>query len=111
MKVRMRFIIIEYTIQSIVCEASCHPVTWSLGHLGTWALGHSITQSLSHLVTWSLGHLVTQSLGHSVTQSPSHFVTIFNITTYGLTYNIRIYRSALQTIANHNNYLTNLPCC
>ena len=27
-------------IRSIVCEASCHPVTWSLGHLVTQSLGH-----------------------------------------------------------------------
>ena len=24
--------VFKYTIRSIVCEASCHPVTWSLGH-------------------------------------------------------------------------------
>ena len=60
---------IKYTIRSIVCEAFCHSVTWSLGH--------SVTQSLSHSVTWSLGHLVNQSLGHSVTRSLSHSVTRF----------------------------------
>ena len=60
---------IKYAIRSIVCEASCHPVTRSLGHL----------------VTRSLGHSVTQALGHSVTCSLSHSVTIFNITTNGPT--------------------------
>ena len=49
----------KYTIRSIVCEASCHSVTRSLGH--------SVTRSLGHLVTRSLGHSVTRSLGHSVT--------------------------------------------
>ena len=39
----------KYTIRSIVCEASCHPVTQSL------SLGHSVTQSLCHLVTQSFG--------------------------------------------------------
>ena len=33
----------KYTIQSVVCEASCHPVIQSLGH--------SVTRSLVHLVT------------------------------------------------------------
>ena len=61
----------KYTIRSIVCEASCHPVTWSLGHLVTWSLGHSVTRSLGHSVTRSLGHSVTWSFGHlhSVTRS------------------------------------------
>ena len=52
----------KYTIRSIVCEASCHSFTRSLGH--------SVTQSLGHLVTWSLGHLVTRSLGHLSTCHP-----------------------------------------
>ena len=99
----------KYTIRSIVCEASCHPVTqsldhsviqspgqWSLSHLITWSLSCLVTWSLGHLVTWSLGHLITfghsviwslgplvpWSLGHSVSQSLGHSVTIFNITTY-----------------------------
>ena len=38
----------KYTIRSIVCEASCHPVTKSFS---------SVTRALGHLVTWSLGHL------------------------------------------------------
>ena len=52
---------IKYTIRSIVCEASCHLVTRSLGHSVTWSLCHLVTLSLGHLVTWSrsLGHLVT----------------------------------------------------
>ena len=54
----------KYTIQSIICEASCHPVTQSLGHL--------IIQSFGHLVTRSLGHLITQSLSHSIAQSLDH---------------------------------------
>ena len=87
---------IKYTIRSIVCEASCHPVTqslvtqsfsfsviqspghlvtWSLGHLVTWSLGHSVTWLLGYLVTRSLGHSVTWSLGHSVNQSLGHLVT------------------------------------
>ena len=71
---------IKYTIRSIVCEASCHSVTWSLGHLVTW--------SLSHSVTWSLSHLVTSSSIDS-----ESFVQYY----YGLTNNIRIYRYASQT--------------
>ena len=64
----------KYTIRSIICKASCHPVPRSLGHLVTRSLGHLVTRSLDHLVTlslshWSLHHSVTQSLGHSVTQS------------------------------------------
>ena len=47
---------IKYTIRSIVCEASSHPIL-SFSHSVTWSLGHSVTQS------------VTQSLGHSVNQS------------------------------------------
>ena len=34
----------KYTIRSIVCEAFCHSVTWSLGHSFTWSLGHLVTQ-------------------------------------------------------------------
>ena len=45
---------LECTIRSIVCEASCHPVTRSLGHLVTWSLGHFVTLSLGHLVTCSV---------------------------------------------------------
>ena len=30
----------KYTIRSIVCEASCHSVTWSLGHLVTQSYDH-----------------------------------------------------------------------
>ena len=66
---------LTYTIRSIVCEASCHPVTWSLGHLVNRSLGHLVTLSISHSVTWSLGHSVTRSLGHSVTWSLGHSVT------------------------------------
>ena len=54
----------KYTIRSIVCEASCHPVTQSFSHLIIQSFGHSVTWSLGHLVTWSLGHLVTWLLGH-----------------------------------------------
>ena len=36
----------KYTIRSIVCEASCHSVTRSLGHSVTRSLGHSVTLSL-----------------------------------------------------------------
>ena len=43
----------KYTIRSIVCEASCHSVTWSFDLLVTWSLGHSVTRSLGHSVTWS----------------------------------------------------------
>ena len=39
----------KYTIQSIVCEASCHPII-------QFALGHSVTWSLNHLITLSLCH-------------------------------------------------------
>ena len=67
----------QYTIRSIVCEASCHLVTWSLRH--------SVTKSLGHSVTLSLGHLVT------------HFNLSTNWLTNELTHNIRIYRSASQT--------------
>ena len=91
--------ITKFTIRTIVCEASwhpvsCHPVIWSLGHLVTRSLGHSVIRSLGHLVTWSLGHLVTQSLvtsslGHLVTrslcllvtQSIGHYSFIFNVAT------------------------------
>ena len=75
----------KYTIRSIDCEASCHPVTRSLGH--------SVTLSLYHLVTWSLGHLVTWS-------HPSHHVFTFStsLQTDKWTNNIRVCRSALQTI-------------
>merc|ERR1712155_206667 len=41
---------LKYTFRSIVCEASCHPVTRSLCHLVTRSLGHSVTWSLSHRV-------------------------------------------------------------
>ena len=50
----------KYTIRSIVCETSSHPVNQSFDHL---VIGHSV----SHLVTWSLGHSVIQTLGQSVT--------------------------------------------
>ena len=77
----------KYTIRSIVCEASCHPVTQSFGHLIIQSFGHSFTQSLGHLVTWvtrslgqsvtqSLGHLLTWSLGHLVTRSLGHYVIL-----------------------------------
>ena len=33
---------IKYTIRSIVCEASCHLVTRSLGQSVRWSLGHSV---------------------------------------------------------------------
>ena len=61
--------ILKYTIRSIVCEASCHPVTQSFGHFIIQSFGHLITQSLGHSLTWSLGHPVTWSFGHSVTLS------------------------------------------
>ena len=48
----------KYTIRLIVCQASCHLVTWSLCH--------SVTRSHGHSVTRSLGHSVTRSLSHSV---------------------------------------------
>ena len=39
----------KYTIQSIVCEDSCHPIIqFALGHSITWSLCHSVTKSLSH---------------------------------------------------------------
>ena len=53
---------IKYTIRSIVCEAFCHLVIWSLGHLVILSLGHSVTQqSPSYSVTQSLSHWVTWS--------------------------------------------------
>ena len=79
----------KYTIRSIVCEASCHSVTQSLGHLVPLSLGHSVTRSL--------GPSVTRSLGNSVTRSISHTVTIFNIAN-GLTHNIRTYWYASQMV-------------
>ena len=54
----------KYTIRSIVCEAFCQSVTWSLGHLVTRSLGHLVTGSLCHSVSRSLGHYVTRALGH-----------------------------------------------
>ena len=75
----------KYTIRSIVCKASCHSVTRSLGH--------PVTRSLGLLVTWS---------------HPSNHVFIFfdmaktDKQTNGQidkrTNNIRVYRFALQTI-------------
>ena len=64
----------KYTKQSIVCEASCHPVTQSFGHLISQSFGHMVARSLGHLVTQSFSHVVTRSLGHSdiVTQSLGH---------------------------------------
>ena len=83
----------KYTIRSIVCEASCHPIIQSLGHsvtrslshLVTVSLGHWVIRSLGHSVSWSLGllvtcslvHLVTRSLGHLVTQSLCYSVILF----------------------------------
>ena len=62
--------ICKYTIRSIVCEASCHSVTRSLGHSVTWSLCHSVSTMLTDWLTnW-------------------------------LTYNIRTYRSASQTNNN-----------
>ena len=52
----------KYTIRSIVCEASCHAVSLSFGHL--------MIQSLGHLVTRSHGRMVT-----------SHYSSIFNVAT------------------------------
>ena len=40
--------ITKYTIRSIVCEASCHSVTWSLGH--------SVTRSYDHYFQHANGH-------------------------------------------------------
>ena len=72
----------KYTIWSIVCEASRHPVSHP-GYLGY--LGH-----LAHLgQSGRSGHL--GHLGHSVN------IDYFNITTYGWTKNIRTTRSASQT--------------
>ena len=34
--------IYKYTIRSIVCEASCHPVTQSFGHLIIQSFSHSV---------------------------------------------------------------------
>ena len=84
----------KYTIRSIVCETSCHPVTQSFGHVIIWPLGHSVTQSLGHSVTQPLGYLVTQSLFYSTL-----------LWTDSQTDNIRIYRSASQT--NNKQYLSN----
>ena len=67
----------KYTIWSIVCEASCHLVTMSLGHSVIWSLGHLVTWSLSDSVTWSLISTL--------------------LLTNKLTHNIRTYRSASQT--------------
>ena len=72
------------SIRSIVCEASRHAVTlslghlvtWSLGHLVTWSLGHLVTRSLRHSVTWSLSPSVPQSLGPSVTWSLGYSITL-----------------------------------
>ena len=90
----------KYTIRSIVCKASCHLVTWSLGHL--------VTRSLGHSVAWSLGHSVIRSLGYLVT----HMITIFNMAidelTDWLTNNIRTFRSALQTTRRHGPNVTRL---
>ena len=61
----------KYTIRSIVCKASCHSVTRSLGHL--------VTRSLDHLVTWSPSHSVTRSLGHLVTWSLGHILVIMSL--------------------------------
>ena len=103
---RSDMILKAYTIRSIVCKASCQPVTWSLGHLVTWSLGHLVTRSLGHVVTRSTrspGHPVIRSLGHSVTLSLGHSViqslgnSIFNMATDELTDNIRTYRCASQT--------------
>ena len=60
-----RLIVFLSTKRSIVCKASCHPVTQSFGHLIIQSLGHSVTWSLGHLLTWSLGHLLTRSLGQT----------------------------------------------
>ena len=69
---------LEYTIRSIVCEASCHLVTQSFSLLIIWSFSHSVIQSLGHSVTWSLGHFVTLPLCHYF----QHW--------HGLTHNIRI---------------------
>ena len=80
-----RWIYWKYTIRSIVCEASCHPVTQSFGHSVTWSLGHLVTRSLSHSVTWTLCRLVTRSLGHSVTRSLGHYFQHYDERTNGRT--------------------------
>ena len=106
----------KYTIQSIVCEASCHSIIQSIHHLVTLSLSHlviqSLTWSLSHLVTsstWSLGHLVTWSLGHLVTLvtwSLGHSVIQSTLLrTHRHTHNIRMYRSASQTNTEKAKYL------
>ena len=59
----------KYTIQSIVCKASCHSVTQSFGHSVTRLLGHSVTQSLSYYVTMSFCHSVSTILHNWLTNT------------------------------------------
>ena len=77
----------KYTIWSIVCEASCLPVIWSC----------------SHPVLLSSGHQVILSSGHPIIMSFQHVHWLTN------THEIRIYRSAWQTINNviNNNNISN----
>ena len=92
---------VKYTIWSIICEASCHPVL-SPSHVVIWSIGHSVTRSLGRLVTRSLGHSVTQSL-HPVILS-SILTSIFFDMCDGRTDNIRGYRSASQTNMRYQFY-------
>ena len=87
----------KYTIRSIVCEASCHDVNLSSGLLVNRSSGHQVTRSPGHQVVSSQ---VIMSSCHPVIQS---FVVIIifqhcYIRTGGRTDNIRVYRSASQTI-------------
>ena len=77
----------KYTIRSIVCEASCHPVIrpiWSSiqsSHLVICSSGHLVIWSFGYLVIWSFGHLVTRLLCHSVTWSFGHLDILSSFST------------------------------
>ena len=62
----------KYTIWSIVCEASCHPVIWSSGHTVIQPSPPYI-RSYGHMVIWSFSHLVIRS-SSPVLRSSSHLV-------------------------------------
>ena len=70
---------VKYTIWSMVCKASCHPVL-SPSHVVMWSFDHSVTRSLGHSVTRSLGHSVIRSFGHSVNRSLGHLVNCHSVT-------------------------------
>ena len=63
---------IKYTIRSIVCEASRHPVIWSSGQSVIHSFVHPVIWSSNDLIIWSSSHLVIQSSGHPVIRSSSH---------------------------------------